>query len=366
MGQCVTYAQSSKEESHLYVGAQIDITPTKPYWKIVEAGALHSSTKTSTIDTRADGVLLSGKKKRTLERQIEFYRPISIHHREKGKEARSQSKFEIAIQELSRAIDYYPLDSNYFLSRARCYRDLNDWKSAAEDCEQVLLLDPKNIKANYLLSLSLYRNLQPENPPLQDMQRIIKHIDIAYELLRMKEGKSELLQQLRIDRCFLRKKYSGLAAEERKTRSKDMKEYMKNLIESQEEGAALYEEFLQLVPNESEPEVPDFLNCKISLDLLREPLLTQDGMTYGAAELRQYLQKMGKKDPITRRELDIEKTVPNKTILDCLAHFIDRNPWAFDETSEQFSLLSLIHISEPTRLLSISYAVFCLKKKNQQ
>ena len=28
--------------------------------------------------------------------------------------------------------------------------------------------------------------------------------------------------------------------------------------------------------------------------------------------------------------------------------------------------LSLIHISEPTRLLSISYAVFCLKKKKQQ
>src|SRR5678815_2485134 len=28
--------------------------------------------------------------------------------------------------------------------------------------------------------------------------------------------------------------------------------------------------------------------------------------------------------------------------------------------------LSLIHISEPTRLLSISYVVFCLKKKNIQ
>ena len=27
--------------------------------------------------------------------------------------------------------------------------------------------------------------------------------------------------------------------------------------------------------------------------------------------------------------------------------------------------LSLIHISEPTRLLSISYAVFCLKKKSR-
>ncbi len=30
---------------------------------------------------------------------------------------------------------------------------------------------------------------------------------------------------------------------------------------------------------------------------------------------------------------------------------------------EYLSYLSLIHISEPTRLLSISYAVFCLKKK---
>ena len=29
------------------------------------------------------------------------------------------------------------------------------------------------------------------------------------------------------------------------------------------------------------------------------------------------------------------------------------------------SVLSLIHISEPTRLLSISYAVFCLKKKKK-
>src|SRR5678815_1392479 len=33
-------------------------------------------------------------------------------------------------------------------------------------------------------------------------------------------------------------------------------------------------------------------------------------------------------------------------------------------TDEAYNL-SLIHISEPTRLLSISYAVFCLKKKKK-
>ncbi|CZR87953.1 hypothetical protein CDFC105_30785 [Clostridioides difficile] len=35
-----------------------------------------------------------------------------------------------------------------------------------------------------------------------------------------------------------------------------------------------------------------------------------------------------------------------------------------DRNKQKHHYLSLIHISEPTRLLSISYAVFCLKKKN--
>src|SRR5678815_5353895 len=37
----------------------------------------------------------------------------------------------------------------------------------------------------------------------------------------------------------------------------------------------------------------------------------------------------------------------------------------FDDPPAAFDFLSLIHISEPTRLLSISYAVFCLKKKKK-
>ena len=36
----------------------------------------------------------------------------------------------------------------------------------------------------------------------------------------------------------------------------------------------------------------------------------------------------------------------------------------FDSDPLEVVLLSLIHISEPTRPLYISYAVFCLKKKN--
>src|SRR5678815_5971480 len=40
--------------------------------------------------------------------------------------------------------------------------------------------------------------------------------------------------------------------------------------------------------------------------------------------------------------------------------------WAFAIVFVVVYALSLIHISEPTRLLSISYADFCLKKKKKK
>ena len=63
----------------------------------------------------------------------------------------------------------------------------------------------------------------------------------------------------------------------------------------------------------------------------------------------------------------------------CVQKPLSTTPEATQPTTAKFSVgvvlptkdeprwiqdLSLIHISEPTRLLSISYAVFCLKKKN--
>ena len=51
--------------------------------------------------------------------------------------------------------------------------------------------------------------------------------------------------------------------------------------------------------------------------------------------------------------------------------YLPSNPlaWLRGEKTKTLGMaleLSLIHISEPTRLLSISYAVFCLKKKKRR
>ena len=54
----------------------------------------------------------------------------------------------------------------------------------------------------------------------------------------------------------------------------------------------------------------------------------------------------------------------NQTLDECLDVIIESAHSRFPVISEDKDHLSLIHISEPTRLGMISYAVFCLKKKN--
>src|SRR5678816_709613 len=63
-------------------------------------------------------------------------------------------------------------------------------------------------------------------------------------------------------------------------------------------------------------------------------------------------------DVAKQRNWDPRKTVHSYADLSQFGHFED--DWLRGGPVRR---LSLIHISEPTRLLSISYAVFCLKKK---
>ena len=49
------------------------------------------------------------------------------------------------------------------------------------------------------------------------------------------------------------------------------------------------------------------------------------------------------------------------------AQLLVNDPWSiYYLTGFYADMLSLIHISEPTRQAEISYAVFCLKKKKKQ
>ena len=67
------------------------------------------------------------------------------------------------------------------------------------------------------------------------------------------------------------------------------------------------------------------------------------------------------------RKRELVVTTEEQYPQDLLVEFIQDNYDILNSykvgESVKVDILSLIHISEPTRLLSISYAVFCLQKK---
>ncbi|WVZ16695.1 hypothetical protein V8G54_009677 [Vigna mungo] len=76
-------------------------------------------------------------------------------------------------------------------------------------------------------------------------------------------------------------------------------------------------------------EVPDYLCCRITLDIFHDPVITPSGLTYERAVILEHLQKVGKFDPITREPLDQSQLVPNLAIKEAVQAFLDKHGWAY-------------------------------------
>src|SRR5450759_1456074 len=61
--------------------------------------------------------------------------------------------------------------------------------------------------------------------------------------------------------------------------------------------------------------------------------------------------------------IDVMATTARQAAIQRVGYFFELQSLLFGKSIQPVQLLSLIHISEPTRLGMISYAVFCLKKK---
>src|SRR5450756_2694338 len=93
------------------------------------------------------------------------------------------------------------------------------------------------------------------------------------------------------------------------------------------------------------------------------PALIGQGVKIAPQEDLTELVRQG--EPVTRR-LVAPQTLPDGSVgLTMLKHCTAQHARRQRKVIEGGAHLSLIHISEPTRLGMISYAVFCLKKKKQ-
>jgi len=61
-------------------------------------------------------------------------------------------------------------------------------------------------------------------------------------------------------------------------------------------------------------EVPDFLVCRITDELMQEPVMISSGFTYEKAQIQRHFKMNGEFDPLTREEIDPSILIENKNI----------------------------------------------------
>ncbi|KAL9275864.1 E3 ubiquitin-protein ligase CHIP-like protein [Drosera capensis] len=252
-----------------------------------------------------------------------------------------REKFAAAIDAYTEAFTLCPDVAVYWTNRALCHRKRNEWTRVEEDCRRAIELDHGSVKAYYLLGLSLLEK--------QEFSGGVKELEKALDLGR--GANPELYMVDKIWEALAKAKHMKWEHEsvERSWELQMLKEACETALEvkhaidiSQIEGpideavksiseqfAALDRVFDKAAEADIPTEVPDYLCCRISLDILRDPVITPSGFTYERAVILDHLQKVGDFDPITREPLDPSQLISNYAIKEAVDAYLAKHGWAY-------------------------------------
>ncbi|KAL6978868.1 RING-type E3 ubiquitin transferase [Sarracenia purpurea var. burkii] len=261
--------------------------------------------------------------------------------RQDGNSYFKKDLFGDAIDAYSEAIMLCPNVPVYWTNRALCHRKQNDWIKVEEDCRKAIQLDHKSVKAHYLLGLSLLER--------HEYAEGVKELERALDLGRGANPNSYMIEEIWQE--LAKAKYLEWECESTKRtwELETLKEACKSALEEKhfldsspmegfldeatDANLAQLELLGQVFGNAAEAdmptEVPDYLCCKITLEIFRDPVITPSGITYERAVILGHLQKVGKFDPVTREPLDRSQLIPNLAIKEAVQAFLDKHGWAY-------------------------------------
>ncbi len=108
---------------------------------------------------------------------------------------------------------------------------------------------------------------------------------------------------------------------------------------------SVYTNFAKYLDRDSDHkllDVPDFLKCPISDELMQEPVVIQSGHTYEQEMIKKHFAMSGAFDPITRQEVDPNVLIPNHALKKASETFLSQNPWAFQHMlNEDYHTISM-------------------------
>ncbi|CAL2029020.1 unnamed protein product [Caenorhabditis brenneri] len=251
-------------------------------------------------------------------------------HNTNGKKCYMNKRYDDAAEHYSKAIKMNPLPK-YYQNRAMCYYQLNNLKMTEEDCKRALELSPNEVKPLYFLG-SVFLKGKKYNEAISCLSKALYH-------------NSVITNAADIENALKRARHQKYEEEESKRVIQDVEfhTYLESLIERDRQENGENPEALQRADmakkrlteistmNQEKRlnrEVPEMLCGKITLELMKEPVIVPSGITYDREEIVQHLRRIGHFDPVTRKPLTENEIIPNYALKEVIEKFLDDNPWA--------------------------------------
>uniref|UniRef100_A0A2P2KRG5 E3 ubiquitin-protein ligase CHIP n=2 Tax=Rhizophora mucronata TaxID=61149 RepID=A0A2P2KRG5_RHIMU len=261
--------------------------------------------------------------------------------RQNGNSYFSKNRFGAAIDAYTEAITLCPNVAVYWTNRALCHRKRNDWAKVEEDCRRAVQLDLDSVKGHYMLGLALLerkeytegikelekaldlgRGADPTGYMVEEIwQELAKAKYLEWE--QASTMRSWELQSLKdtCERALIEKHFSDNSETEG-----FLEEINASYLKQLERLGHVFEKATE---DDTPTEVPDYLCCKITLDIFRDPVITPSGVSYERGVLLDHLEKVGKFDPTTREPLDPSQLVPNLAIKAAVQAYLEKHGWAY-------------------------------------
>eukprot|EP00042_Codosiga_hollandica_P057737 m.858949 g.858949 ORF g.858949 m.858949 type:complete len:284 (+) comp59665_c0_seq5:933-1784(+) len=248
----------------------------------------------------------------------------------------------------SRAIQHAPTTPSFFTNRALCYLHMQSREQAETDCQKAVDLDEGRYKSHFIFGQVLLA--------MDRLQTARRHLLRASELVTAQEPaavttvrsalknvqkkiweQDQKQREIRQDElhAFHTKAIQTYFDAERAKLASDrsigasaLAERLQELTtEQQERESATYALFEQVKEEYQVRNIPDYVCCKISFEIMKDPVITPSGITYERSVIVEHLRRVGQFDPVSRAPLTETLLLTNFAIKEVIEEFIKANPW---------------------------------------
>lgn len=300
--------------------------------------------------------------------------------KELGNACFRKKRFTAAIDAYTEAITLFPNNAVFWTNRALCHRKRNDWMRVEADCRKALELDKDSAKALYLLGLAMVESKQlsegikylEKAMERSKTGKLEEYIAFTWDVLAkakyeewehgaaLRQNKQEELRTIceralkveyeeavkRLESATGKSRNNVIVIDDERThdfsarraqaqdyqqrsRIRKRAEYLSLNDIYKDRCSTLSEVFDKAAERNRPAEIPDYLTCKITMEILKDPVITPSGITYEKSAVLEHLQKVGKFDPVTRQVLTADQLIPNFAIKEAANAYLKENGWAY-------------------------------------